>query len=299
METKVYFVPVVDISWKELGPLNPRKNYSCPPPPLEKCAAEADGIVDLYKKLLGGKLNFTVYTGTYCRDDFTAEPFNTIWRRCVDNGGEILVHTHEEIARVGTRNNEEPHMREVIRRQYDRMKAAGIQPAGFRGGLYGYANFLTPLMEELDLTADLTAAPGVHKPDRAAEWEGVPYTAWRLCRTDKRHVDCDCNDLSRVVEIPLGGDGLGTENENYLYVDYDLSSLENAKRIWDCVLARYEASGKPQMIHTLFHTFSMSDPAMVERYSRFSEYMLSTGGVPVNATEARDIFERELEHWGE
>lgn len=295
---KVFFVPIVDVSWKTLGPLNPRKNYSCPPPPLELCAEEADGIVTLYKKLLDGKLNFTVYTGTYCRDAFTEEPFNSIWRRCIDNGGEILVHTHEEIARVGTRNNEEPHMRKVITRQFQRMKAAGITPAGFRGGLYGYANFLTPLMEGLGMDTDLTAAPGINKPDRAAEWEGVPYTAWRLCRNDKCHVGCDCANPSKVVEIPLGADGLGTENENYLYVDYDLSSLENAKRIWDCVLARYEKTGKPQMIHTLFHTFSVSDPDMVERYSRFSDYMLATGGVPVNATEAHRIFEEKLEPLG-
>jgi len=292
---KVYFVPVVDVSWKDLGPLNPRKNFSAPPPPLELCAKEADGIVDLYKKLLGGKLAFTVYTGTFCRDAFTEDPFLDIWKRCIANGGEIMVHTHEEIAGVGTRNNEEPHMREVITRQFQRFKEAGINPAGFRGGLYGYANFLTPLLEDLGLHTDVTAAPGINKPDRAARWVGVPCTAYRLCKNDQQHVGCSCNAPSKIVEIPLGADGLGTENENYLYVDYDLSSLDNAKRIWDCVLERYEKTGKPQMIHTLFHTFSMSDPSMVERYSRFSDYMLSTGGVPVTATEAHTIFENVLE----
>ena len=42
----------------------------------------------------------------------------------------------------------------------------------------------------------------------------------------------------------------------------------------------------------------MSDPDMVERYSRFSDYMLATGGVPVNATEAHRIFEEKLEPLG-
>lgn len=290
MEPSVYFVPVVDVSWKALGPLNPRKNYSCPPPPVEQCAEEAEKVVDFYGRILDGHIAIAVYTGTYGRDTFTEEPFLSTWRKTIANGGEILIHTHEEIARVGTRNSEPGHMEEVIRRQYSRMTEAGIQPAGFRGGLYGYANFLTPLMEELHLTAEFSAAPGVNRPDREAVWTGVPDTAFLLCPDDKLYVAPGCRK-SGILEIPLGWDGEGTENENYLYVDYDLSSLENAKRIWDKILERGGREGRPQIIHTLFHTFSMADPAMVERYTRFADYMRETGGVPVSSAEARRHFE--------
>ena len=290
MNTTVYFVPVVDTSWKALGPLNPRKNYSCPPPPLELCEKEANGVVDLHKSLYDGRIAIAVYTGTYCRDEWTNEKFLPIWKRAIDNGGDILIHTHEEIARTGTRNSEKEHMYEVIRRQYKRLTEAGIKPAGFRGGLFGYANFLTPLMEELELNYEFSAAPEINKPDREAVWTGVPDTAFMLCRDDKLNLDPDCKK-STVLEIPLGWDGIGTENDNYLYVDYDLSSLDNAKRIWDKVLERYIKEGKPQIIHTLFHTFSMSDTDMISRYVRFAEYMKETGGVAVTPKEAKEKFE--------
>jgi len=291
MKTQVYFVPLVDVSWLNLGPLNPRKNFRADPPPLDLCLQEAEGIIDLMGELFGGKFVFAVYTGTYCRDKFNEEPFLTTWRRAVTQGGEIVLHTHEEIAAVGTRNGEKEHMTEVIRRQFANLKTGGINPIGFRGGLYGYANFLTPLLEELGLNIDFSAAPGINKKDREAVWTGIPCSAFYLCPIDKTHSNCQ-HSLSNILEIPIGTDGKGTENENYHYIDYDLSTLETATGTWDIVRQRAFDTGEPQFIHTLFHTFSMSNPVMIERYQRFADYILVNGGQPVKGTEAKKIYDQ-------
>jgi len=291
MDKQVYFVPLVDVSWFNLGPLNPRKNFIADPPPLDLCLKEAEGIIDLMRDLYDGKLVFAVYTGTYCRDKFSEEPFLSTWRRSIAQGGEIVLHTHEEIAGVGTRNGEKEHMTEVIRRQFDKLKSGGVDPVGFRGGLYGYANFLTSLLEELDLKIDFSAAPGINKKDREAVWTGIPCSAFYLCPINKTHRHCH-HSLSNILEIPIGTDGKGTENENYHYVDYDLSTLETAIDIWDIVRQRAFDVGEPQFIYTLFHTFSMSNPVMVERYCRFTDYVLANGGQPVTGTESKKIFDQ-------
>jgi len=293
MDKMIYFVPIVDVSWVNLGALNPRKNFIAEPPPMELCNEEAEGIIDLMKELYDGKFAYSVYTGTYCRDGFTQETFIKTWKRAIAQGGEILIHTHEEIARVGTRNGEKDHMYEVIRRQYNNFINADIVPVGFRGGLYGYANFLTPLLEELNLNIEFSAAPGINKPDREAVWTGIPHSAFYLCKNDKLHVNCE-HEKSKILEIPIGADGLGTENQNYLYIDYDLSDLEGAKRIWNSLLERVLKDDKPYMIHTLFHTFSMSNPRMVERYRRFTDFILNNGGYPVVPSEAKTIFDKDM-----
>ncbi|RKX77689.1 MAG: hypothetical protein DRP87_08405 [Spirochaetes bacterium] len=290
METLVYIVPSIDVSWDGFGPLNPGKNYSVTPPPLDECLKDAELIVELLKELHEGKSALTIFSGTYCRNEFMRPPFTEIWNRIEKQGGEILLHTHEETAGNGTHHGEESHMKSVIRYQFDFLKEIGLHPVGYRGGLYAYCSFLTPLLEELGIPIDLSSAPGCNKPEREAVWDNIPYSAFFLSRNDPNRLPCE-EEKSQVFEIPLGADGEGGENINFLYIDYVDSDLENSKRIYDVVLSRARNENCPQIIYTLFHTFSAHKPRMIERYKQFVDYTQKNGAQAVNPTEARKIYE--------
>jgi peptidoglycan/xylan/chitin deacetylase (PgdA/CDA1 family) len=290
--TLVYFVPVIDVSWEAFGPLNPAKNYSHTPPVLEECAEQCTKAITLVKELFDGRCAIAVHTGTYCREGFHSDEFLQIWRKSEENGGEILLHTHEEIAARGTRNSDKEHMTRIIMEQYGTLKRAGLNPVGYRGGLYGYAPFLTPLLEKLDIFIDLSAAPLVDRADRTAHWKDSPFSAYYLNRENtEKPVK---TEQSRVLEIPLGASGLGEDNTELMYIDYPKASLESVIKIWDIVLERAKIGGT-QYIHTLFHSFSMDIPSYVQRYKRFVEYSLQHGGQAVTASQLKHLYDENME----
>ena len=288
--SSVYFVPVIDISWEAFGPLNPAKNYSHTPPDLEQCADQCLRILALMKEFYGGKCAIAVHTGTYCRNGFHTEEFMKIWKSFEVGGGEILLHTHEEIAAVGTRNSDEDHMTHVITAQHAALKKNGINPAGYRGGLYGYASFLTPLLEKLHVHIDLSAAPGVERPDRAALWKEIPFSGFYLNRNNTSKPKA--SEQSAVFEIPLGASGMGDDNLDLLYVDYPKASLESLAGIWDVIIKRARNEGS-QYIHTLFHSFSADIPVNVERYKRFIDYSYKNHGHALNASEMKRKYDEK------
>lgn len=277
MQKKVYFIPVIDVSWNAFGPLNPRKNYSHESPPLNLCVKELEVMLDLMVKLYNGNFAVAIHTGTYCRDSFTEEPFLSIWHQVERIGGELLIHTHEEIAAKGTLNSNEQHMKKVIYRQFDRLKSANLHPVGYRGGLYGFAPFLTSYLEELGLNVDLTPAPGFQNKERNASWSNCPFSAFYLGKGDDLVSPKNEIETSSVLSIPLGASGSGTDNTDYLYIDYDLSTLKSILSIWNAILDRAQKKNTPQFVHTLFHTNSMSNREMLERYRYFTETALVNG----------------------
>jgi len=289
---KVYFVPVIDVSWEAFGPLNPEKKYSHSPPVLEECEKQCIKAMRLVHDLYGGKSAIAVHTGTYCRSGFHSDIFLQIWNEWEKNGGEIILHTHEEIAAQGTRNSDEEHMTRIVSEQLACFKKAGLSPVGYRGGLYGYSPFLTLLLEKLEIFIDLSAAPMVCRTDRAANWIESPFSAYYLNKTNTAKPVR--TEQSRVLEIPLGASGLGCDNTELLYIDYSKASLESVVRIWDILLERARRKGT-QYIHTLFHTFSMDNSQYVERYQRFVDYCYKTGGQAVNASQLKQIFDKVLE----
>jgi hypothetical protein len=70
-------------------------------------------------------------------------------------GGEVAVHTHEEIAGKGTRNADQAYMKALIRERKADLLAAGITPTDYRGGHFGYLEYLTPFLEQEELLVDL------------------------------------------------------------------------------------------------------------------------------------------------
>jgi hypothetical protein len=288
MGESVYLVPLVDVNWVQFAPMDAKKGYLAEPPPVEQCAEEVDRCIDEFRNLSDGKVVYSVHSGTYCRRAFYEEPFLSHYRRAIVAGGEICLHTHEEIAGKGTRNAEQDHMKRMILDRNADLNAAGIEATSYRGGHFAYMSYLTPFLESLDVLIDFSAAPGFNQPAWDAVWTGAPFSAFYLNRAN--HLAAPRNgETSKVLEIPLGVDGIGSEPVNQLYTDE--STLEDLKRVWATIRGRAATSGQPQFVHLLFHSSSMGRPDVLERFRRFMDHVAKNGARFCNPTEAKAAFD--------
>lgn len=288
MKSSVLLVTNVDISWVNFLPLNPERNYVAEPPPLDQCASEIDGAVQEMIDVVDSKFVFNVHSGTYCRTGFYEEPFLSSYHRAVDHGAELAVHTHEEIAGQGTRNEDEGHVTNVILERKGDLSRAGLTATCFRGGHFAYMNYLTPLLEREGLHIDLSSAPGYDRPDWPAVWTGARLTGHYLCRNDHAAPSCQ-GEESTIFEIPLGWDGLGTSPQNYLWIEE--STLEDLCRVWDSIVSRAQEAREVQVVHVLFHTYSLGVPKFLERYRQFVDYVSRHGAEFATPSEAKRRFD--------
>jgi hypothetical protein len=289
-ETGVFLVPLIDVNWENFAPMFAERNYIAEAPPLDLCAEDVDKTVDEFRTLVDGKCVFAVHSGTYCRKAFYEEPFLEFYRRAVKNGGEICVHTHEEIAGKGTRNHDQDHVTRVIRERKADLVNAGITPTSYRGGHFAYMEYLTPLLDAEELLVDFSCAPEFNEPRWDAVWVGSPFSAYYLCPDDR--VKTDCATPSRVLEIPVAADGLGWSPTNYLYTDE--SNDEDLRRVWQAVRDRAEKEGAPQVVDMIFHSSSMHRPEIVERLRSFMDHVASHGATFVTPLEAKQIYDTQL-----
>lgn len=287
MAPLVYMVPVMDVTWASFGPLNPQKGFSVGPVPIELSVEEAYGTLELMKKTVAGRFVICPHTSLWAADIFYREPFMSIWKQAVERGAELCIHTHAELdGQRGTLNGDHAHMSSVIRARVTDCLNAGIKPQSYRGGIYAYANFLTPLLEELDLLVDYSSAPGFNKPEREASWVGAPTSAAFLCPVDRTHGPGCGHTPSKVLEVPLGSDGIGTDNTNLLFIDFEDTTLEELTRIYDLIASRARLSGRAQVVHFLIHTVTASNPTMQERYCRFLDHARRNGGETILGGDA-------------
>lgn len=282
----VYFVPLIDVTWASFAPLDETRGYPTGPLSMELCLEEATKSAEFMHEATGGHFVYALHTGTYCRTGFYDEPFMSVWKAAASRGAEIVVHPHEEIAGKGTLYGDPAHMRRITADAIARLRAAGIQPVGYRGGHYGYAAFMTRLLEELHLPLDFSAAPGFDRPDWEAAWKHAPFSAYYPAADDPARAVAS----GRVLEVPLGSDGRGSGNENLLYLDHEGADNASLAAIWDAVASRARESGQPQFIHTLYHTISMSSDGMRDRFRRFVDHACRHGGAMVTPSELHQKF---------
>ncbi len=293
MSASVYFVPVLDTTWVEFGPMNPKKNYQVGIPPLRLCYEEAEASVAFMARVTGGKGVIAIHSGVYCREAFYHEPFLSLWESAVELGMELCLHTHEEVAGgMATLNGYPDHMKSVLRARFQDLAAHGLRPVAYRGGLYAYAPFLTGFLPELGIHIDLSAAPGYGEHWRESSWLGAPYSGYYL--DAERRTQPAPPSAAGVFEIPIGADGRGGTNHHFLYVDFEPNGLDRLAQIWDACVARADEEGRPQWIHTLFHTISASRPDMLRRYEEFFEYCLRHGGQVTGAEEAKALYDQSV-----
>ncbi len=147
------------------------------PPPVALCAEELSRVVAWMRGFLEGQYVLAVHTGTYCRDEFYAEPFLGSYRQAV---------------------------------------AGGVRATTYKGGHFSFPAYMTGILEGAGLLAALSCAPGYQESACDAEWVGAPLGGGYLA-LENPALDEGQGTRSGVFEIPLGNSGEGPDDANTLY----------------------------------------------------------------------------------
>ena len=286
-EPLVYLVPYLDGDWLGYGPLDPDMNFGILPATRKEIDQNLKIAVGFWKERTGGKMVFGAHSGTYCRELFYEEPALQHYRDLIANGGEIAVHPHEERINAGHMIGDLEHMRYIISWKRQQLNDAGIRPTSLRLPYNGYVAGLTKIAEDNDLLVDMSAATGFVRDYWSANWKGAPATAFMLDYEDQTNPRAEGARRSRVLEIPMGWDGVASKVGHYLFNEQ--IELDRLIAIWDATVERAKRDG-PQMIYLLSHLHSMPDPELYGRLSRLLDHALSHSGVPVTPTEAYRIY---------
>jgi len=284
-DNRVYLVPLIDVNWLVYAPFDPGRGFRVDPPNVPQSIIDTHQLSREMKSLTDGKFILTPHSGTYCRTAYYEGEMLDIYREATAGGAEVAVHLHEEIKGQGTRYAEPEHMAAMFLDCKSRFESAGLSPVAYRGGHYAYHPLMMKLLEENDILADYSCCPGMNKPDRESIWTYAQYSAshlppdpWGPWAPQKR---------SRILEIPIGSDGAGSEYGNILHVE--MSELDNLMRVWSAIVARAETEGRPQIVHCLFHTASVGEPKWLDRYRRFLDMVPCRRGQFVTTREAQAL----------
>jgi hypothetical protein len=285
----VYLVPLLDVNWLVYAPFDPKRGYRVDPPKVAQSVGETRQLAREMRDLTDGKFILTPHSGPYCRTGYYEGEMLDVYREAVAGGAELAVHLHEEIKGQGTRIGERDHVTAMFRDCKRRLEEAGIEPVAYRGAHYAYAPFMTPLLEGEGIFIDCSCSPGANRPEREAIWVGAPLTA-RYLPEDVR-APAAGQKRSRIFEIPIGSDGAGAEYANILHIEQ--SELDNLTRVWDTLVARARAEGRPYIVHSLFHTGSVGESKWLERFRRFLDMVPRHAGAFVTTREAQRLFDAQ------
>ena len=286
----ILLVPLIDVNWLVYAPFDPARDYRIDPPDVAKSIGETRSLCRQMGGATGGKYILAPHSGTYCRTGYYEGEMFEVYADAVADGGELCVHPHEEIKGEGTRYGEPDHIATVFLDCKKRLEAAHISPVAYRGGHYAYAPFMNRLLEESGIFIDCSCAPGMNYPDRQAVWTEAVLSGYYLPE-DPRSPRAG-QTPSNVFEIPIGSDGEGAAYANILHVEQ--SDLDNLKRIWEVIRGRARRSGRPQIVHSLFHTGSVGQPELVEHFHRFLEFVPENGGTFATTVEAKACHDRAV-----
>jgi len=288
---EILLVPLIDVNWLVYAPFDPARGYRVDPPDVAKSIGETRALCRRLREQTGGRYILTPHSGTYCRSEYYEGEMLEVYREAVADGAELCVHLHEEIKGAGTRYGEPDHMAAMVQDCKNRLEDAGISPVAYRGGHYAYAPFMNRLLENNDILIDCSCAPGMDYPDRQAIWTEAELSAFYLPENPRRPSTGQAR--SRVFEIPIGSDGGGSAYANILHVEQ--SDLDNLKRVWAAIRERAKRVERPQIVHSLFHTGSMGQPELAERFRRFLEFVPEHGGAFVTTVMAKAAYDHAVE----
>jgi len=284
---EILLVPLIDVNWLVYAPFDPARGYRVDPPNVAKSIGETRSLCRRLREQTGGRYILTPHSGTYCRSEYYEGEMLEVYREAVEDGGELCVHLHEEIKGAGTRYGEPDHMAAMVVECKDRLEAVGIFPVAYRGGHYAYAPFMNRLLERNQILIDCSCAPGMNHPDREAIWTEAKLSGYYL--PENPRTPCTGQVRSKVFEIPIGSDGAGSAYANMLHVEQ--SDLENLKRIWEAIRERARKTDRPQIVHSLFHTGSMGQKELAERFLRFLEFVPENGGAFITTVAAKAFYD--------
>lgn len=256
----------------------------------------------LLREHVGGAAAWTVLTGPLCRDRFFQSPFTEFWRQIVGDGADLVLHAEEDLygpppgTPAGACTYDDiAHMRPLILGKADEMQQLGLPFAAYRGGYHGFTPAIGAVLRQAGIGIDLSCAPGIAWPDKAAAWEGAPLSAYYMSGAVPART-AGATDADPLFEIPWAWDGEapGTSRprvvgENYMINEF--STLPALCRVWDAVAARAAARAEPTICSMVCHTYAMGDAACEERLAGILTYVARNGGRFVAPRVAKRIFD--------
>jgi hypothetical protein len=292
MSTPIYFVVTVDSDPDPVS--NPQDDAAV----MAKYAIMRDILV----RHADGTGAFSVHTSPVFRDRFFAAPFLAFWQSWREGGGELVLHPEEDLYRLpgSPPSDRSPyedtaHMAALIAEKVEALRRADLAFAGYRGGYHGFTLGIGQALRKAGIFIDLSCAPGIAFPNKAAAWAKAPLSAYYMsngsCETPARP-----GEDSPLFEIPFGWDtqpyeftGRFKMNEHYLANEF--STLEAMSGVWDKIVARSADAAKPPIVSLICHTYAMADEPVRERLAGILRYMRAHRGVAVNPTRAKQIFD--------
>ncbi|MGI6853902.1 hypothetical protein [Mesorhizobium sp. 1B3] len=250
----------------------------------------------------GGAAAWTVLTGSLYRDRFYQDPFLRFWRALVADGADLVLHPEEDLYGPGPGTGPDScsyyhtgHMRDVILSRARKMRDAGLALSAYRGGYHGFTTDIGSLLKEAGIGIELSCAPGIVWPEKAAAWGDAPLSAYYMSSVRQSDVAGD-DEVDPLFEIPWAWDAVApglsrrfVVGENYMINEF--SNLEAMKRVWDSVVRRAAERGEQQTVSMVCHTYTMGLPEFEGRLTSILDYVRSNGGEIVSPTRAKAIYD--------
>jgi hypothetical protein len=253
--------------------------------------------LELMKRWIDMKVIICVHTSSQYRDRFFNPPFMRFWESWVNAGGELMLHPENyESPGLQTSSTIESdyhcvqYMEALIQEKVDLLKWEGLAFSAFRGGFFGLTDEVVKILKRAEIPIDLSCAPELVRPERAADWSKAPVSAYYMSPGSYRQAAVHSGEKG-LFEIPLGWDGKGLDLScNYLF--HERSTYGKMRRVWDAIVERSRQLGHPQFVNFLCHTYSMANSKFRIQLEKIFAYMQSQHGVFVTASEAKRIYDR-------
>lgn len=260
---------------------------------------------DILAERTGGLAAWSILTGPKYRSRFFEPPYVEFWKERQAAGADLVLHPEEDLYGPGPGTGPEScsythtdHMREVIVSTVARARAAGLHLAAYRGGYHGFTAEIGAILREVGIGIDLSCAPGVEWPNKAALWKDAPLSAYYMSATDPA-ARADGTDEAPLFEIPWAWDAVEAGRssrfrfvvgENYMINEF--STEDAMKRVWDTVMARADQAGTSQIVSMVCHTFTMGQPEYEDRLNAVLQHVAASGGRFTTPSQARQLFDR-------
>lgn len=275
---RVYLVPFITIGRPDNTPTSNTREE-------EKHVLHLRQLIQIMGDLTDNRFVLALNAGTemHYRQELLAT-----YQQMVHAGSELAMQlSHQILAGV----SEEAQYRmwsTQLQAGKERLERMGIAPTACRIADHAWPAFMPRLLAEQELMADYSCFPGLNQPERHNVWPREQFSADYLpvdIRSPWHSQPC-----SRILTIPLGSDGLGTQDINTLNIEK--SDLNNLSRIWDTLIARAETAGKCQIVHCLFQSSSVAVPAWLDRWQRFLSFVPERQGQFITSVDAQALQER-------
>lgn len=249
----------------------------------------------------GGTGAWSVMTGPICRDRFFERPFTAFWHALARDGADLVLHPEEDL--YGPPPGSQPgsctyydigHMRPLIAGKAAAMRQLGLPFSAYRGGYHGFTPAIGAAVRDAGIGIELSCAPNVVWPEKAASWAGAPLSAYYMSNEFPAKV-ASPSEANPLFEIPWAWNGTSAPTarrfvvgENYMISEF--SNLAAMRRVWDVVLARAAATTEPQVVTMMCHTFTMGQQEFEERLIGILAYV-ARSGVFVTPRGAKQLFD--------